>query len=55
MLGKMENSTALRNSELGKHLESHSSKIPSEDTTNNQYLKDGGSFVNLFVPIKKCY
>ena len=44
----MENCNVVRNSELGKHLESHSLKIPSEDTTNKQYFKDGEPFVLTF-------
>ena len=35
----------LKNSELGRQLESYSLNIPSEDIANKNYFKDGKSFI----------
>ena len=35
----------LKNSELGRRLESYSLNIPSEDIANKNYFKDGKSFI----------
>ena len=43
--GSTNDSAVLKNSELGRRLESYSLNIPSEDIADNNYSKDGEPFI----------
>ena len=43
--GRTNDSAVLKNSELGRRLESYSLNIPSEDIADKNYVKDGEPFI----------
>ena len=45
--GSTNDSAVLKNSELGRSLESYSLNNPSEDTADKNYFKDGEPFILL--------